>query len=77
MGGARALEWIVGGPVANWVPGTRTPKSDRSAPRQPGVGDQGRPGLAVRRLLRHRTGTVGGIEIARRFAHLTTAARPN
>ena len=64
MGGARALEWIVGHPdtvragtgARRRGAGHRRP--DRH-PEHPGGGHQGRPGLAGRRLPRHRPVTAG------------------
>ena len=76
MGGARALEWMVGHPdrvragllLAVGARATADQIGTQSAQDR---GDQGRPELAGRRLLRHRPRAGRRLDIARRFAHLT------
>jgi homoserine O-acetyltransferase len=75
MGGARALEWAVGHhdsvrSALVLAVGARA-TADQIGPVHPDRGHQGRPELAGRRLLRHRSTPDAGLKIARQFAHLT------
>ena len=78
MGGARALEWAVGHAdrirsALVLAVGARA-TADQIGIQSTRSRDQGRSGLAGRRLLRHRPGPTTGMGIARRMAHLSYRA---